>query len=227
MPLRRSARANRSTGRRSLTHVPVRPVVTPNGEAIAQRTFPPIPEPLNRSVAQIVQHLVQSVVELNIPSGERLPPERLLTLQLGVSRSPLREALKCLDILGFLEIRQGDGTYVKRAANRVLPQVVSWGLLLGSQQAEELVEARRYVEVALAGLAARRATDEDNAVIRGFVDSMTHAEDAVAFAKAERRFPPDDRWSGEKSSTRGCPGKHAQPVERVGETSCGRRARSG
>lgn len=120
--------------------------------------------------------------------GDKLPPERRLVELLGVGRSPLREALKCLDIIGFIEIRPGDGTYLSATPNSILPQVVSWGVLLGSRQADELIEARYFIEVALARLAASRRSESDLEELDRLILRMEQAQSSQAFADADNAF---------------------------------------
>jgi GntR family transcriptional regulator, transcriptional repressor for pyruvate dehydrogenase complex len=107
---------------------------------------------------QLLDHLLNS---RDIAVGERLPSERALAETFGVGRSAVREALKSLSLLGLLEIRQGDGTYLRNDTSTLLPQVIQWGLLLDRQSITDLMDARRAVEVGLAELAALRRTDED------------------------------------------------------------------
>ncbi|WP_217135906.1 FadR/GntR family transcriptional regulator [Leucobacter chinensis] len=150
--------------------------------------FPALDDARHRSVADIVQHVVQSTVELDMQPGDKFPPERRLGELLGVGRSPLREALKCLDILGFIEIRQGDGTYLASDPGAMLSQAVSWGLLLGSRQADELIESRHYLEVALAELAASRRSSDELGQLAGYLAQMEYAGSTEAFTKADTEF---------------------------------------
>lgn len=151
-------------------------------------TFPAVSDVRRSSVSDIVQHIVQSTIALGMQPGDRLPPERRLVEMLGVGRSPLREALKSLDILGFIEIRQGDGTYLSASTTGVLPQVVSWGLLLGTRQAQELIEARYYIEQTLARLAAQRGTPQQAEQLRLLVADMDSAPSPEEFASIDTAF---------------------------------------
>ena len=72
-----------------------------------------------------------------------------------------RDALKPLTLLGIIDVRQGDGTYLRAGDSGLLPKAVEWGLLLGERRALDLVEARRHIEVALATLAAQRRGEQD------------------------------------------------------------------
>jgi GntR family transcriptional regulator, transcriptional repressor for pyruvate dehydrogenase complex len=140
------------------------------------------------TVADIVQHIVTSTAAVGMRPGDRFPPERQLVEQIGIGRSPLREALKCLDILGFIEIRQGDGTFLSTVSANLLPRVVSWGLLLGTHHAEELIELRRFMEPILARLASDRRTTEQATQIQELANALNSASTAAEFAEADRQF---------------------------------------
>lgn len=104
---------------------------------------------------EISRQLLTYLLSGRVHPGQRLPPERKLAEMLGVGRSVVREALKSLTLLGLLEVRLGDGTYVKRTDAEVLPQTIEWGLVIGAAHVLDLDEARRHLEAILAGLAAR------------------------------------------------------------------------
>ncbi|WHX22049.1 FadR/GntR family transcriptional regulator [Streptomyces malaysiensis subsp. malaysiensis] len=115
--------------------------------------------------------------------GQKLPAERELVETFGVGRSSVREALKSLSLLGLLEIRQGDGTYVRNPSSDLLPQVIEWGLMLSDHKTAEMIEARLVIEVAVAEFAAARRTEEDLADLerhlRGMKDSVDSPQDWV------------------------------------------------
>ena len=93
-------------------------------------------------------------------TGQRLPPERELSLKFGISRASLRDAFRQLELLGHLEIRQGDGTYVRAPTSDTISTPFR-GLLSGSPQAAlDLLEFRLILEPEVAALAAKRATPE-------------------------------------------------------------------
>jgi len=92
--------------------------------------------------------------------GDALPPQRQLALQLGVSLSSLREALRGLAAVGVIEIKRGCGTYVCDHAAAALVKRFDWALLLQEDETRELFEARRVIEVSVAGYAAERASAE-------------------------------------------------------------------
>ncbi|RMD78800.1 MAG: FadR family transcriptional regulator, partial [Chloroflexi bacterium] len=69
-----------------------------------------------RLVEQVIDHLRQQIATGTYPIGSRLPPEPQLMAQIGVGRSTVREAIRALAHEGLLEVRQGDGTYVRALA---------------------------------------------------------------------------------------------------------------
>jgi DNA-binding FadR family transcriptional regulator len=74
---------------------------------------------------EVARRLLDYFLSGEVEPGERIPSERRLAESLGVGRSLVREALKSLHLLGLLEVRQGDGTYLKRTDSELLPQVTT------------------------------------------------------------------------------------------------------
>lgn len=100
----------------------------------------------------------------------------------------VREALKSLGLLGLLDVRQGDGTYVQKPDSDILPRVIEWGLLIGEQRVMDLVETRKAIEIALGRLAAERRTDGDLEVLRARLDAMSDRSDESEFVEADLAF---------------------------------------
>jgi DNA-binding FadR family transcriptional regulator/uncharacterized protein YgbK (DUF1537 family) len=125
---------------------------------VATRKVVPALQPIEQKslVAEITQRLLDYLLSGEIKPGSRLPSERQLSEALGMGRSTLRESLKALTLLGLLEVRQGDGTYLKKADSVLLPRIIEWGLLLGEQRTMDLIEARQKIEVIIAELATQR-----------------------------------------------------------------------
>jgi GntR family transcriptional repressor for pyruvate dehydrogenase complex len=117
-----------------------------------------------------------------------MPSERQLAESFGVGRFVVREALKSLGLLGLLEVRQGDGTYVRSPDSSLLPRVVEWGLLVGEQRTSDLVETRQHLEPVTARLAAERRSEEQLRDIRGHLHGMRDAGDNDRFVDADVAF---------------------------------------
>lgn len=142
-------------------------------------------EPVSAEIARkLLDYLLSGVL---LP-GDRLPSERELSRTFGVGRSAVRDALKPLTLLGIIDVRQGDGTYLRATESELLPKAVEWGLLLGERRAVDLVEARRHIEVALATLAAQRRSEEDLRDMRGLLRQMQDAGSDDEFIEADMAF---------------------------------------
>jgi GntR family transcriptional regulator, transcriptional repressor for pyruvate dehydrogenase complex len=138
---------------------------------------------------EISRQLLNYLLSGRVQPGDRLPPERKLAETMGVGRSVVREALKSLTLLGLLEVRLGDGTYVKRSDAEILPTSIEWGLVLGTRHVLDLLEARRHLVVILAGLAARRRDERDLMDLRELVSGMKAARrDTSRFLAAETAY---------------------------------------
>lgn len=111
----------------------------------------------------IAQRIRSLILEQHLGLGERLPPERELADQFGVSRSSIREGIKLLAAQGLVEIHSGDGTYVSSDLTTSVLQPISWAISLSDADYSEFVEVRMILEPAIAALAAMRASDEDKA----------------------------------------------------------------
>jgi DNA-binding FadR family transcriptional regulator len=109
---------------------------------------------------KVVEQVIDLVREGHLKPGDKLPPERSIAEQLGVSRPTVREALSALEIIGLVEIKTGQGTFVTAVDSRNWDSEVLE--LLGEERSPfEVLEARRIIEADAAALAAQRGTWED------------------------------------------------------------------
>jgi GntR family transcriptional repressor for pyruvate dehydrogenase complex len=108
---------------------------------------------------QIVSRLLDLIQQRHLGPGDRLPAERELAATMGVSRSSLREALRALTVLGVTDMRHGTGTYVSSLEPDLLVRPLSFVLSLSDGGFDQLFEARKVVEPAIAALAAQRIDD--------------------------------------------------------------------
>ncbi len=149
-----------------------------------------------RSV-KLADHLASQLQELiavrSLRAGARLPAERVLAVELGVSRPSLREAIQKLASQGILESRRGGGTYVKAAPENWAEASIVAPLesLLRSvpEYGYDVLEVRHALESATAWHAAHRATDEDRARIRAAFEAMQAAsDDAEMLSRRDAEF---------------------------------------
>lgn len=112
-------------------------------------------------VDQVIAQLRSTITRGEWPIGTRIPTEAELVEALGVGRNTVREAVRALAHGGLLEVRQGDGTYV-RATSEVSGAVQR----LGGAKLREVLQVRRLLEVEGARLAAAARTEADLAELR-------------------------------------------------------------
>jgi len=138
---------------------------------------------------EIVRRIIGFILELQLKPGDKLPTERELMAQLSVGRSSLREAIKTLSAVGVVRVAGREGMFVGGGDSTLFSKPLSWALLLGERSARSVVEARRAVEVELAGLAAERASDEGLAAIEHSLTNMRAAiSDPQAFTRSDLEF---------------------------------------
>src|SRR5436190_13412631 len=113
----------------------------------------------------VVEHIVDQVKALvrgnRFGPGSKLPNERELARQLGVSRPSLREALRTLSLMGILDSRPGAGTRFTMAANDILKVPFEFFVMLEQPSLAHLHEMRDLIEVFAAERAAERRMPED------------------------------------------------------------------
>src|SRR6187200_3672664 len=123
-----------------------------------------------RLYRQIADQIAALIEKGEYGLGERLPPERDLSVQLGVSRPSVREALIALEVEGLIEVRMGSGIYVRPGDPKTARPVSAEGPL-------EIIRARQMIESELAAHAARHMT---KAQVAGLRDAIAVMEAQVA-----------------------------------------------
>jgi len=136
---------------------------------------------------QVIEHLQGAIAAGHYALGAKLSAEPLLMKELGVGRSTLREAIRVLAHNGILEVRQGDGTYVRAlpAYREPLAQ------RLRRARIREVDEVRKTLELEIVRLAAQRREETDLESMRGFL-KLRHealsAHNAAAALDADISF---------------------------------------
>jgi GntR family transcriptional regulator, transcriptional repressor for pyruvate dehydrogenase complex len=137
----------------------------------------------------VVQHVRGLIERGELRPGDRLPAERELAVQLGVSRPSVRAGLRSLSAIGVLQTRHGAGTFITDGPPTLGSEPLSFLAALHGFTRDEMFEARRALEVGVAGLAAERATDEQIATIAEEVTGMfASLDDPQAFLLHDIRF---------------------------------------
>lgn len=118
-----------------------------------------------RTSENVLQQLKQSIVSRQFRPGSKLPSERELTETFQVSRVVIREAIRALELTGFVTIRQGPrgGAFVRELGFERLIESYSDLFMVGRLSAADLVQVRLHIQPEIARLAALRADDESKA----------------------------------------------------------------
>ncbi|HEY3380696.1 MAG TPA: FadR/GntR family transcriptional regulator [Vicinamibacterales bacterium] len=145
------------------------------------------------TAAELVVGRVRGSIEQGeLKAGDRLPPERELAQQLGVSRPSVRSGLKSLAAMGVVQIRQGAGTFITGGPPVLGSEPLSFLAALHGFSRSQMFEARLVLEVAVAGLAAERAapdkmiamSDETTGMFASMDEPETFLEHDIRFHQA-------------------------------------------
>ncbi|MBP1968880.1 GntR family transcriptional repressor for pyruvate dehydrogenase complex [Virgibacillus natechei] len=128
-----------------------------------------------QKVYQEVLHEIRSFIDNNeLKSGDKLPSERELSESLQVGRSSIREALRAMELLGLIETRHGEGTYISTYRPYQTVELLSSFILQENQTQKELMFAKRIVEKEAAKLAFDHLNEKDieelNAIINASIN---------------------------------------------------------
>jgi GntR family transcriptional regulator, transcriptional repressor for pyruvate dehydrogenase complex len=138
---------------------------------------------------QAIAKIKELISSGEFTAGARLPTERELTQRFGVSRSSLREAVRALTLVGVLEPRVGDGTYVTTLEPDLL--LTGFGFVSDLARAESLLEmhdVRRVLEPEATRRATSRLTDEDFERLEECLRRMESADGVPAYIDADTGF---------------------------------------
>jgi len=106
----------------------------------------------------VLQELLDQLISGALKVGDRLPSDAEIAEQIGAGRNSVREAMKVLQVLGFIERRQGDGSYVSAGGSNAF-EILLFALIARIQEPHELVELRKVFEVGVVELLISRISD--------------------------------------------------------------------
>jgi len=145
------------------------------------------------SRATLPQEIVKALTELIMKGvwkpGDLIPSEKELAVRFQVGRSTIREAVKSLAVLGVLEARAGEGSFVRAPTSELLSGAFRWGVLLSERNLDDFVDVRVLIEVECARRAAERRTPALVDQLAASVDEMAaHQTDHDTFRESDTRF---------------------------------------
>ena len=125
-----------------------------------------------RLYEEIVEQIKQLITKGRLKPGDRLLAERELAEQFQVSRASVREAIRTLEMLGVIDIRPGEGTFVRGTDSDDIIRPLAMFLAVERISLLDMFEMRRIFETATAGLAAERASLEELDQIGSALENM-------------------------------------------------------
>ena len=138
---------------------------------------------------EVATEIEKMVLNETLKVGDKLPPEKNLAENFGVSRNILREALKTLKERGLIEVKTGDGVYIAKPSTDVFRDIVNRLIVLGDISMMDLFEFRLAIEVKACGLAAENISEEEIKKLQGIIDLMRmEIDDLEKWAEAELQF---------------------------------------
>jgi GntR family transcriptional repressor for pyruvate dehydrogenase complex len=149
----------------------------------ARRPAPAFRPPRRRRIHEdVAEQLRDAILDGRFPSGEKLPPERELAEEFRVNRTSVREAIKVLEGLGLVSVRQGDGATVRPlidASFDILPPMIFHGGRIDAELIAELAEVMMPLLFEMARLAIARRR-------RGHLEALGRLRDVIADASRDR-----------------------------------------
>lgn len=138
---------------------------------------------------KVIASIRNAIITGELKPGDRLLNERELARKLDVGRPLLREVTRSLSILGILETRQGDGTYVGRISIESFSEYLTFYLAQNGDALSDIIQSRIAIESQAVRLACNFATSSDlSAMERCLADLLDTALDTTAGAEADFRF---------------------------------------
>lgn len=110
---------------------------------------------ISQLVNRLTMYFADEILEGRLKRGDQIESDRELAKELNVGRSAVREALKVLDVLGMIDIRLGQGTYITSRETNFFSVPLSWSLFLDGTQVKSILQVRGALELRAVQLAAQ------------------------------------------------------------------------
>ncbi|WP_216831663.1 FadR/GntR family transcriptional regulator [Alkalihalobacterium elongatum] len=124
----------------------------------------------------VAEQLLDMIKKGEVKPGERLASVQQLAEEFNVGRSAIREALSALKAMGYIEMRQGEGTFVNKVDLDLIGNIIPGVQLMQKEDMRELFEIRKVIETGAAALAAVNRTEDDLIEMEKALNEMQQAE---------------------------------------------------
>jgi GntR family transcriptional repressor for pyruvate dehydrogenase complex len=142
-----------------------------------------------RIYEEVVEMIIQRIRGGALKIGQKLPPERVLAEEMGVSRTSLREALRALESMGFIYSVTGGGNYVNSVSVGNVLSPLSAMAAQDAKFAADIIDVRLHLEVHMAALAAKNATKQQISQIYSTILNMqSEVEEGGNGIKGDNQF---------------------------------------
>lgn len=124
----------------------------------------------NKVYLEIVKQLREMISADNLKSGDKIPSERELSERLNVGRSSVREALRALELLGLIETRRGEGTFIRDFRGNQLVQLLGTFILQDEKAKLDVIETKNLIEMDFLRLVLSRADENRLFTLKSLVE---------------------------------------------------------
>lgn len=142
----------------------------------------------SRAFQTVIERIQTQFQNKTLKPGDRLPPERQMAEDLGVSRATIREAIRALEMIGMVQSRQGEGNFISDRLDLALIQPMTMSFYLGNGSLYDIHHFRQSLEVEATYLAAKDPTPELCGHLSRLVDGMEAAPDVPTSAALDDDF---------------------------------------
>jgi GntR family transcriptional repressor for pyruvate dehydrogenase complex len=127
------------------------------------------------AVEQVIKEIKNMIIENGLQVGDKIPNEFELSTMFGKSRGCIREAVKILDAYGVLEVRHGDGTYVRGSASDGLFDAQFFRIIAMGTNLHDLIQLRLILETGIICAVIEQVTDRDVEQLHTIADRLRKA----------------------------------------------------
>lgn len=134
---------------------------------------------------EIVKQLREMISADNLKSGDKIPSERELSERLNVGRSSVREALRALELLGLIETRRGEGTFIRDFRGNQLVQLLGTFILQDEKAKLDVIETKNLIEMDILWLVLKRAEEKQLLKLKSLIESDQLTDDQFFYQLIE------------------------------------------
>lgn len=109
---------------------------------------------------EIVSNIKAKLLDGTLKNGDKLPTESEMVEQLGVSRTPVREAIKILESIGVIQIKRGEGMFITNNPSHFSLNPLIFSLIMHSNNTQKLIELRQHFEILMINIIRTKSSEE-------------------------------------------------------------------